>query len=205
MEARRPRPAARHRPRGQADRRRRRVRGPRRRHRAQAHRRRPRSGRRAPRFAEDRAAGVGVGAHATTGRVPDAAALVRARPRPHRRAARAQRRARVAPRLHEGAARPLDRRPQVRLEHHAAALLRRAVPGLVLRRLRRTRARDRGAAPRRPAREPATRRRVREVRRHRVHRRSRRHGHVDDVVDDAADQRELGPLPRSPGRRAACR
>ena len=59
--------------------------------RAQAHRRRPRSGRRAARFAEDRAAGVGVGAHAAPGRVPDAAALVRPRPRPHRRAARAQR------------------------------------------------------------------------------------------------------------------
>ena len=35
----------------------------------------------------------------------------------------------------------LDRGPQVRLEHHPAALLRRAVPGLVLRRLRRARAR----------------------------------------------------------------
>ena len=35
-----------------------------------------------------------------------------------------------------------------------------------------------------------------------VHRRPRRHGHVDDVVDDAADQRELGPLPRPRRRRA---
>ena len=37
---------------------------------------------------------VGVRAHAAAGRVPDAAALVRPRARPHRRAARAQRRAR---------------------------------------------------------------------------------------------------------------
>ena len=131
---------------------------------------RSRGGRRTPRFAEGRAASVRVGTHAATGRVPDATALVRARPRPHRRASRTQRRARVAPRLHEGAPRPLDRGPQVRLEHHAATLLRRSVPGLVLRRLRRTRARDRRAAPRRSARESGTRRRVREVWGHHVHR-----------------------------------
>ena len=66
----------------------------------------------------------------------------------------------VASRLHEGAPRPLDRGPEVRLEHHASALLRRAVPGLVLRRVRRARARHRRAAARRPARERAAGRRV---------------------------------------------
>ncbi len=54
-----------------------------------------------------------------------------------------------------------------------------------------------------PLESRAAGRRVREVRRHRVHGRSRRHGHVDDVVDDAADQRELGPLARPATGRAA--
>ena len=55
----------------------------------------------------------------------------RSRRGPARGAAGPRRRARVQPRLHEGPLRELGQRPQRRLAGVAAALLRRAVPGLV--------------------------------------------------------------------------
>ena len=108
--------------------------------------------------------------------------------------------------------RELGRGPQRRLADQPAALLRRAVPGLVPAR-RRRRARPR------PTRSSPTRRRCRSTRRptcppgfdrgparpaRRLHRRPRRHGHLGDVVADPADRRRLGRRPR-PVRRASSR
>ena len=117
-----------------------------------------------------------------------------------RGAARARPRAAVAPGLHARALRELGERPQRRLVHQPAAVLRRAVPGLVSgARGRRGRLRQRRCVPdearlpidpstdvpagytRGPAR-PAGR----------VRRRSRRHGHLGHLVADAADRRRRG-------------
>ena len=94
-------------------------------------------------------------------------------------------------RVHARALAELDRRPAGRLEHHAAALLRRAVPDLVSgRRRRRSRlavadhARRRRAAGRPVDRRAAGLHRGPAQPARRLHRRPRRDGHVGHVVDE---------------------
>ena len=103
------------------------------------------------------------------------------------------------PALHAGAPRELDQRPERRLVRQPPALLRRAVPGLVSAcsptASPRLRASDRAAGG--AAADRSVHRRARRLPRRsarsarRVQRRSRRHGHVGDLVADAADRRRL--------------
>src|SRR5487761_1595106 len=96
------------------------------------------------------------------------------------------------PGVHAAAARGLDRRAEVGLEHHQAAALRRAVPRVVLRRLPAGGARA-GAGPAGgPAGRRATRTRVPGLRFGVPGGRPGRDGHVADVVADPADQRRVG-------------
>ena len=116
------------------------------------------------------------------------------------RAAAAGARAAVAPGVHAGASRELDQRPERRLVHQPSALLRRAVSGLVSG-AEPTASRD-YAHPIVPAEDRAADRSVdRRARRlsrrparsaRRFTRRSRRHGHLGDLVADAADRRQAG-------------
>ena len=111
-------------------------------------------------------------------------ALIRARPP-----------AAVASRIHAGALRELGERPERRLVHQPAAVLRRAVSAVVPDRQgrhRRLLAADRSgrsAAADRSVDGRAGRLSRRSARSAgRIRRRSRRHGHVGDLVDDAADR-----------------
>ena len=109
-------------------------------------------------------------------------------------------RAQLAPRLHAVALRELGRRAQRRLARVAAAVLRRAVPGLVrARRGRRARLRRARSSPAedvaagRPVVRRARRLHRRPARRaRRLRRRPRHHGHLGHVVAHAADRRRLG-------------
>src|SRR3989475_3079860 len=126
-------------------------------------------------------------------------AVVHQDDRVSRRAARARTRVAVAPTVHAGAVRELDERPQRRLVRQPPALLRRAVSGVVSDRCRRQR---RLRASRRRERRPSSDRSVhgraggvhgRSAREAgRIRRRPRRHGHLGDVVADAADRLRLG-------------
>ena len=116
-----------------------------------------------------------------------------------RGAARARPRAALAPAVHADALRELGQRPERRLVRQPAALLRRAVSRVVSadrRRPRRVRAADRAAAKsscrsiRRPTFRTGYRRRAARAAR-RIRRRSRRHGHLGDLVADAADRLRL--------------
>ena len=103
------------------------------------------------------------------------------------------------PAVHAGALRELGQRPERRLVRQPAAVLRRAVPGLVSgarrrhRRLRRAPLLpDESRLPIDPSTDVPdgyTRRSARSARR--LRRRSRRHGHLGDLVADAADRRRL--------------
>ena len=105
----------------------------------------------------------------------------------------------LAPALHAGPLRELGQRPERRLAHLPAALLRRPVPGLVPAR-RGRRDRPRPPDPRRrgpPAGRPVERsaRRVRRVAAgpaRRLRRRPRRDGHLGDLVAHPADRGRLG-------------
>ena len=113
---------------------------------------------------------------------------------PSRPPAAAREGAAVASAVHAVALRELGERPERRLVRQPAALLRRAVPGVVPAARRRQRRLLGAARARRGA--PADRsvdRRARGLHRsaarpaERLHRRSRRHGHLGDVVAHAAD------------------
>ena len=93
------------------------------------------------------AGGRGARAVPDPGGVPDQAAVVHRGARERRPVPGPRGRAGVDPAVHAAPARGLDRRAEVGLEHHPAAPVRGAVPGLVLRLLRRA-----GAGP---ARGPA--------------------------------------------------
>ena len=115
------------------------------------------------------------------------------------RAARARDGTQVAPRVHAGALRELGRRAQRRLVGESAAVLRRAVPGVVSARRRRQPVvrRDVGALGRRASRRSAVRsapgvRREPAGQAERIHGRPRRHGHVGHVVAHAPDRVRLG-------------
>ena len=130
----------------------------------------------------------------------------RARPGPPRRVPRPRQGARLVPRPHAPPLRALGRGPQRRLADQPAALLRRADPAVVPgRRRRRARPRPpdragRGHAADRPVDRRAARLRRRPARpARRLRRRPRHHGHVGDVVADAADRRPLGRRPRPVG------
>ena len=126
----------------------------------------------------------------------------RPRPGPARGLPHPRQGAGLVPRPHAPPLRPLGRGPQRRLADQPAALLRRADPAVVPGR-RRRRARPR--PPDRPGRGHAADRPVgrRAARLHRgparparrLRRRPRHHGHLGDVVADAADRRALGRRP----------
>ena len=109
----------------------------------------------------------------------------------------------MVPRPHAPPLRPLGRGAQRRLADQPPALLRRADPAVVSRRRRRRgrlRPPDRSRRGR-PADRPVDRRPAGLHRRaarpaRRLRRRPRRHGHVGDVVADAADRRRLDRRPR---------
>ena len=123
-------------------------------------------------------------------------------------------RAALVPGLHAGPLRELGQRPRRRLEHHAPALLRRALPGLVpgaRRRLCRSLPTDRPerrSLARRPVdRRPRRLRRVAARPAGRLRRRPRRDGHVGDVVGLAAHRRRVGsttPICSSASSRWTC-
>ena len=104
-------------------------------------------------------------------------------------------------------------RPERRLVRQPAALLRRAVPGLVPARRRRPAGlRVAAAARRRAAADRSVDRRAGRLHRgaarpaERLHRRPRHHGHLGDVVADAADRRRAGASIRRCSRRCSrCR
>ena len=164
-----------------------------------------RVGRARRRAAADHAPGEVLRAGRPPARDRHVAAVVLPQRRPRPRAARRAARARAAScSWHPPHMRvrydDVDRRAQRRLARQPAALLRRAVPGLVPRR-RRRRARstttrslpDEADLPVDPSTDvPAgfTRRPARPARR--LHRRPRRDGHVGDVVAHAADRRAAG-------------
>ena len=116
-----------------------------------------------------------------------------------RRAAGSRPRDAVAPRVHAGALRELGQRPERRLVHQPAALLRRAVPGVVPRpRGRQHRLPGPPGARRGAAADRSVHRRPRRVHRgrsrpaRRLHRRPGRDGHLGDLVDQPAAGDRLG-------------
>ena len=131
-----------------------------------------------------------------------------ARPRPARGVPHPRQGAGLVPRPHAPPLRPLGRGPQRRLADQPPALLRRADPAVVPGRRGR---RDRPRAPDRPGRRhaadgPGVRRpaRLRPIPARparRLRRRPRHHGHLGDVVADAADRRPLGRRPGPVGPR----
>ena len=107
----------------------------------------------------------------------------------------------LVPRVHARSLRELDRGPELGLESVPPALLRRAVPGLVLHRVPRA---DHGP-PRGPAHRPArgrsAARGVSWLRRNGVRTGHGRHGHLGNVVVDAGDLRHAPGAARRVGRR----
>ena len=123
----------------------------------------------------------------------------RSRHRLARSTARTRQRSRMAPVVHAAPLRQLGGRPQRRLAHQPAALLRRAGAAVVPPRCRRAPVVRRGAraVTRPPPGRPVHRlprgvhgRPARCARR--VHRRPRCHGHLGHVVTDPTDRRGLG-------------
>src|SRR5688572_27486609 len=97
----------------------------------------------------------------------------------------------MASRAHACPLRELDRRSELGLERLAPALLRRAVPGVVLPCLRRGSRRLTGTAAGRSVGEPAVEWELPQMRWDRPGARCRRHGHLGHVLDLAADLRHL--------------
>ena len=143
------------------------------------------------------------------GGVPDQAAVVHRGPGARRPVPGPRGRAGVDPPVHAPPAGGLDRRAQVGLEHHPAAALRRAVPGVVLHRLRGAGAGPAGGPAGGSAGGPAAGELVPVLRRRRAGTRPGRDGHLDAVLAVPAGQRRLGarsaPIPRWRRCRCGCR
>ncbi len=129
-------------------------------------------------------------------------AVVHPHPAVPRSPARARPRAAMASAVHADPLRELGRRPERRLVRQPAAVLRRAVPGLVPPRRRWPAGlRVAAAAGGRAAADGSVDRRAGRLHRRaarpaeRLHGRSRHHGHLGDVVVDAADRVGLGRRP----------